>query len=270
MNNIEKKLDKQTLRKSWLYWMMYNLSSMSFERMESYGFCHSMIPVIKKLYHTSEEQKQALKRHSAFYNTEPQLGCVVNGIVAGLEEQAAAGEPVEEVISGLKVGLMGPLAGIGDSMIPGMLIPILLSIGMGLAAGGSMLGPIFYIITYNLIIVFGSYYLFMKGYQMGTDSIELLVGEKANKIKEAFGILGVTIMGGITANYVNMSTKLQYVSGNVHLDIQKMLDGVFPKMLPLGLVILVWYLMTNKNVSPIKMMLSLVAIATVGVVLGVL
>ena len=161
------------------------------------------------------------------------------------------------------------MAGIGDSMIPGMLVPILLSIGMGLAAGGSMLGPVFYIVAYNLIVVFRSYYLYMKGYQLGTDSVHLLVGEKATKIKEAFAILGTTVMGGIAASYVGLGTKLGYENGSVKINVQTMLDGIFPKLLPLILVLVTWYLMSKKNVPPTKMMLYLLVAAIIGVVIGI-
>ena len=229
-----------------------------------------MIPVIKKLYDDPEEQKDALRRHSMFYNTEPQIGAIVNGIAVGMEEKKANGEPIDdEVINALKVGLMGPLAGIGDSMIPGLLIPVLLSIGMGLAQGGSILGPLFYIITFNLIVVLGSYFLFMKGYELGLDAVTLLVGEEATKIKEALALLGITIVGGIAASYVNLSTVLGYVNGNVNISVQSMLDGIFPKLLPLIVVLVSWYLMSKKNVSAVKMMLILLAVAIIGVIIGV-
>ena len=132
----ERTLTRKDLRRCWRAWMMHNLSSMSFERLESFGFCLSMLPVAKKLYPDAAQRTEMLRRHASFYNTEPQIGAIVNGMVLGLEEKKANGEPIDgETINTLKVGLMGPIAGIGDSMIPGMLIPILLSIGMALAAG---------------------------------------------------------------------------------------------------------------------------------------
>lgn len=133
----ERTLTRKDLRRCWRAWMMHNLSSMSFERLESFGFCLSMLPVAKKLYPDIGQRTEMLRRHASFYNTEPQIGAIVNGMALGLEEKKANGEPIDgETINTLKVGLMGPIAGIGDSMIPGMLIPILLSIGMALAAGG--------------------------------------------------------------------------------------------------------------------------------------
>ncbi|HHQ4443791.1 TPA: PTS system mannose/fructose/sorbose family transporter subunit IID [Aeromonas veronii] len=157
-------LTSRDLRACWRSWMMYNLSSMSFERLESFGFCLGMMPALKKLYPGKAERMEAMKRHASFYNTEPQIGAIINGLAVGLEEKRANGEKIDgETINTLKVGLMGPIAGIGDSMIPGMLVPILLSIGMALAAGGSVLGPLFYIISFNAIAITGSYMLFIPG-----------------------------------------------------------------------------------------------------------
>jgi len=168
-----KKLDKKTLRKSWFSWYVGNLSSMSYEWLESFGFAVSMIPVIKKLYGgDKEEEIAALKRHAAFYNTEPQLGAVINGIACGMEEERANGADIDdEVINGIKLGLMGPLAGIGDAMVPGMFIPLLLSIAIGLSAGGSPVGAIFYMITYLVSITAISYFVFMKGYTLGRNPL---------------------------------------------------------------------------------------------------
>ncbi|KHE15238.1 PTS fructose transporter subunit IID [Aeromonas hydrophila] len=263
-------LTLKDLRACWRAWMMYNLSSMSFERLESFGFCLGMMPALKKLYPGKAERTEAMKRHASFYNTEPQLGAIINGLAVGLEEKRANGERIDgETINTLKVGLMGPIAGIGDSMIPGMLVPILLSIGMALAAGGSVLGPLFYIISFNAIVITGSYMLFMKGYRMGTGSVEALVSSESVKLREALSLLGVFVMGGVAASYVNLSTGLDFVtSDGVNIQLQAMLDGIFPKLMPLLVVLGTWYLMARRNVSPVKAMLGLLVVAFVGVAVG--
>ncbi|RZR31011.1 PTS system mannose/fructose/sorbose family transporter subunit IID [Vibrio vulnificus] len=263
-------LDKKDLKKCWRAWMMYNLSSMSFERLESFGFCLGMLPALKKLYPNQEDRKEAMKHHASFYNTEPQLGAIINGMAVGMEEKKANGEPIDgETINTLKVGLMGPVAGIGDSMIPGMLVPILLSIGMALAAGGSMLGPIFYIVAFNAIAIIGSYQLFMKGYKMGAGSVEMLVSHRSTKIREALSLLGVFVMGGVAASYVNLGTGLEFATKDgVDINVQMMLDGIFPKLLPLTVVLGTWFAMAKKGLSPVKAMLSLVVISFIGVAIG--
>ncbi len=181
----------------------------------------------EKLYPDAAQRTEMLRRHASFYNTEPQIGAIVNGMALGLEEKKANGEPIDgETINTLKVGLMGPIAGIGDSMIPGMLIPILLSIGMALAAGGSILGRCS--IPSPGIIIPGSWFLFLKGYKMGSGSVEMLVSSQSTRLREALSLLGVFVMGGVAASYVKLATGLEFVTKDgVNIHVQQMLDGIF-------------------------------------------
>lgn len=269
MPNLESKslLDKKTLDKSYIRWMMYCLSSSSYEFLEAFGFAYAMEPVLKKLYANSPaEYKAAMKRHSVFYNTEPQLGAVVNGITVGLEEQRAEGNGNidGEFINSLKIGLMGPLAGIGDSMIPGMLIPILLSIGLSLSGGGSILGALFYIVAYNLIMVFGSRYLYYKGYSLGAKSVDLFVGNTAKKVTAAITVLGTVVTGGVAASYVKIPLPIIIKMAHSTIDVQKTLDNIFPSLVPLITVIVSWYFMSKKHVTPLRLILAYFVIAFVG------
>lgn len=267
----ERILTRKDLRRCWRAWMMHSLSSVSFERMESFGFCLSMLPVAKKLYPNAGQRMEMLRRHASFYNTEPQIGAIVNGMVLGLEAKKANGETIDgETINTLKVGLMGPIAGIGDSMIPGMLIPILLSIGMALAAGGNILGPLFYTVAWLGIILPGSWFLFLKGYKMGSGSVEMLVSSKSTRMREALSLLGVFVMGGVAASYIKLSSGLEFITKDgVNIHLQQMLDGIFPQLLPLGVVLGTWFLMAKRGVSPVKAMALLLALAASGVATGV-
>jgi D-glucosaminate PTS system EIID component len=267
-----KKLDKGTLRKSWLIWTFSNLASMSFEWLETFGFATSMIPVIKKLYGgNKEEEIKALKRHSAFYNTEPQLGAVVNGIICGLEEERANGANIDdEMINSIKLGLMGPIAGIGDAMIPGMYIPLLLSIAIGLSEGGSPVGAIFYAITYLVTILALTYFIFLKGYELGTKSVDLIVGEVAMRARSAFNLLGSIVVGGVAASFVVVKTGLVINTGaETSINVMDTLNGIFPNILGLILVLITWWLMSKKKMSPLKTMGILLIVALIGTALRV-
>ena len=153
----EKKLSKKALNKSFRNWYYGHLTCFSQEHMQTFGYLCAMLPLVEELYETKEEQKKAMDTYTAFFNTEPQVGSVIVGITAGLEEARANGnEDVDsETINGLRAGLMGPIAGIGDSLLVGTLIPILLGIALGLSSGGSIVGPIFYIVAWNLIVTLG-------------------------------------------------------------------------------------------------------------------
>jgi mannose/fructose/N-acetylgalactosamine-specific phosphotransferase system component IID len=290
-----KKLSKKTLNSSFWRWYYGNLTCFSHEHMQTFGYMWSMLPIIQELYESKEEQKQKLQTYYPFFNTEPQIGAIVVGITAGLEEARANGadDIDDEMINGIRAGLMGPLAGIGDSLIVGTYIPILLGIALGLAEGGSAIGPIFYIIVWNITIVLFMKFIYNKGYELGGTAVEVIVGEKATAARESVIVLGQVIVGAMAASWVNITTSLSINNGQVEatksidvfedgaivtktvkvmedsiISIQEKLDGAFPGVLTLLFVLLCWWLMAKKAVSPVKVMLLMVIVAFVGVFIG--
>ena len=266
-----KTLSKKTLTKSFNHWFYGNLTCFSQEHMQTFGYMLSMLPVIKELYDTNEERTQKLKTYSTFFNTEPQVGSVVVGITTGMEEARANGEDVDdETINGIRAGLMGPLAGIGDSLVVGTLLPILLGIALGLSGGGSPLGAIFYILVWNIGMYLLMRFMYFKGYELGRRAVEVLVGEKANAIRESIIMLGTMVIGGVTASWINITTSFKMLNseGGVIVDLQKTLNDVYPSLLSAVFVLICWYLLSKKRMSPLLVMLILVAVAFVGVLVG--
>ena len=266
-----KKLSRKALNRSFLNWFYGHLTCFSQEHMQTFGYMLSMLPIVEDLYDTNEAQTKNLMTYSTFFNTEPQVGSVVVGITAGMEEARANGEDVDdETINGIRAGLMGPLAGMGDSLVVGTLLPILLGIAMGLSGGGSVLGPIFFILVWNIGMFLIMRFLYFKGYELGGKAVEYLVGEKANAIREAIIMLGTMVIGGVTAMWINIETSFQMLNseGGVIVDLQSTLDSVYPKILSPVFVILCWYLLSKKRMSPVVVMLILVAVAFVGVLVG--
>lgn len=268
---MENTLSKKELRSIWRRWGFTHLSSMSYEKLQAHAWAYSYIPFAEKYYKNDPEAKRRLfLRHSMFYNTEPQTGQLINGIVASLEEKIALGADVpEEMPINIKTTLMGPLAGIGDSIIQGIIVPILLSIAMGLAAVGNPLGPLFYLVSYGIIGPLISYICFMNGYRLGVNAIDVIVGENAKRITDAFNILGVMVVGGLAASNIALTTALEIPMGEEVQALQTVLDGIFPKILPLAMVLLAWYLLTSKQMTATKVILVLTVISAVGVIIGV-
>ncbi len=266
-----KKLSKKALNKSFLNWFYGHLTCFSQEHMQTFGYMLAMLPILQDLYETNEEQTEKMQTYTAFFNTEPQVGSVVVGITAGMEEARANGEAVDsETINGIRAGLMGPLAGIGDSLVVGTVIPILLGIALSLSGGGSPLGAIFYILVWNIGMFLIMRLLYFKGYEMGGKAVEFLVGEKANAIREAIVMIGTMVIGGVTASWVSINTAFKMVgsNGETIVDLQSTLDTVYPHILSALFVLLCWWLMSKKKMSPIVVMLILVVIAFVGVLVG--
>lgn len=257
-----RKVSKKALTKSFHNWYYGNLTCFSQEHMQTFGYLVSMLPIVEDLYDNKDDQTQALQTYSAFFNTEPQIG----SMTVGLEEARANGQPIDDdTINGIRAGLMGPLAGIGDSLIVGTLIPILLGIAMGLAEGGNPLGPIFYIVVWNLLAYFGMRFAYFRGYKLGGDAVEALVGPDATALREAIVLVGTMVIGAVAATWVSISTALQLPGGGT---LQGTFDGIYPKLLPLIFTVFCWWLMAKKKVSPIITMLILLAIAFVGACVG--
>ena len=267
----QKKLKKSTLFKSYINWSFFHLASLGFERMEAFGFLHSMMPIIKELYgNNKEEELKALTRHAVFYNVEPILGTVVPGIVAALEENRANGAVIDDaMINGVKVGLMGPLSGIGDSFFQGLMCPILLSIGISLAVDGSPVGPLFYIISMFSFIVFFSYFVFFRGYKLGIESVGLFLGDNSKRVQEAFTVLGLIVTGAIGAKFVSLALNINILSDG-SVTVQTFLNNLFPSLLPLLLMVTTWFLIVKKRVKPTTLILVYVALAFAGSLAGIL
>ncbi len=269
---MEKKLSKKTLLKSFHNWYYGHLTCFSQEHMQTFGYLCSMLPVVEELYDDEDEKAKAMETYTAFFNTEPQLGSVIVGMTAGLEEARANGsEDMDgETINGLRAGLMGPVAGIGDSLIVGTVIPILLGIAMGMSTGGSPLGAIFYIIVWNLFAYFGMKFLYFKGYRLGGKAVDFLIGAQGEAIRDSVSVLGGIVIGAVSATWVNVQTSLELLNdaGEPYLVLQDKLNEVFPGSLTAVFIVLCWYLMAKKRMSPIKVMLLLVVIALAGVLVG--
>jgi mannose/fructose/N-acetylgalactosamine-specific phosphotransferase system component IID len=266
----KKKLSQAALKKSFRNWAYGNLTCFSQEHMQTFGYLVAMLPIVDELYDNDEDKVKSLRTYTTFFNTEPQIGTLVVGLTAGLEEARANGEPLDdETINGIRAGLMGPLAGLGDSIIVGTFIPILLGIALGLSTGGSVLGPLFYIVAWNLIMYFGMKYAYNQGYTMGGAAVEALVGPQSAALRSSIVMVGTMVIGAVAATWISISTSLKFqFSAKSAFVLQDTLDNIFPKALNFFFVWLCWWLMTKKKISPTVVMLILVVIAFVGVLVG--
>ncbi|MCH4207409.1 MAG: PTS system mannose/fructose/sorbose family transporter subunit IID [Solobacterium sp.] len=273
----KKTITKATLNKSFWRWWYGNLTCFSHEHMQTFGYMWSMLPIIQELYSTKEEQAEKLRTYYPFFNTEPQIGSIVVGITAGLEEARANGatDIDDEMINGIRAGLMGPLAGIGDSLIVGTYIPVLLGIALGFSTGGSVAGILFYIVVWNATSIWFQKWIYGKGYSLGGNAVEVIVGDKATALRESVIILGQVIVGAMAACWVNITTSVKLTESydaatgtTTPVMLQDKLDGAFPGILTMLFVLLCWWLMAKKKVSPIKVMLIMIIVAFVGVLIG--
>ena len=261
---------KKDLRRSFLRWYMSAEISNSFERLQSISFCYSMIPVLRKLYPDRDAFKAALKRELQFFNTEAIWGTPIHGITIAMEEEKARGEDIpDSAITGIKTGLMGPLAGIGDTITWGMLKTIIYGIGCTMAATGNIMGALITVI-FPLVTFLISGYLFNMGYHVGRESVNTIL--HAGWVKELIlgtGIVGMFMMGALSAGFVKLELAAVIpVSGGGAIAIQDSLNSLVPGLLPLLIVFGIYSVIKRKKVNYGIISLAILLVSLAGSFIG--
>lgn len=271
MAELKKQLDKKTLVKAWA--LTYSSETCyNYERLQALGNTNQMITVVRKLYDTEEEQVEALKKYMVFFNTEPSwMGTVIHGITISMEEQIANGAEITgEDINALRTGLMGPMAGIGDTVSQGIAYPILAGIACSLALAGNIAGPIIFEIAYKILMLGMGYAMYMMGYKQGKSAIlKILSAGTLNKITEIFSIVGLMVVGNMAATRVTIKTPIAFKIGQVAINFQNILDSLLPGMLPLLATLLVWKLL-NKKVKATYIIVILFVVGIIASLTGIL
>ena len=272
--------------------------SWNYERMQNLGWAYSLIPAIKRLYTKKEDQAAALERHLEFFNTHPYVAAPILGVTLALEEEKANGASIDDAaIQGVKIGMLGPLAGIGDPVFWFTVRPILGALGASLAASGNIIGPLLFFVLWNAIRMAFLWYTQELGYKAGSEITKDMSGGILQDITKGASILGMFIIGVLVKQWVNIGFKIALpsttltdpkayveipngpVTGEKLVEIlnrapgvnlgpvkqntlQGQLDSLIPGLLGLLLTFLCMWLL-KKKVSPI---IIIVALFIVGIV----
>jgi len=252
-------LSRKDLLKTWWRWVCWAQRCYNYERLMGLGFCQAISAVVEKLFTDKEERAQTLTRHMRFYNTENNWGAMILGVTCALEEERATGQPVTtDVIDNMKSALMGPLAGIGDSITQSIVKVILLGISIDLATQGNVLGPIFYVVGFTVYALAVSYFTFFSGYHMGRGAVtKLLSSELTKSVTDALKIVSMIVIGALAAGNIKANVIVSGTFGGSEVVLQNVLDSILPKMLPLAVLALVIYLLKTKKKSSIFVLITL-------------
>lgn len=278
--------------------------SWNYERMQNGGWAYSLIPALKKLYPNKDDASAALKRHLEFFNTHPYIAAPILGVTLALEEERANGAQIDDAaIQGVKVGMMGPLAGIGDPVFWFTVRPILGAIAASLATGGSVIAPLFFFLVWNVVRIAFLWYTQEFGYQKGSEITKDLSGGILQTITKGASILGMFVMGILVQRWTNINfpmviskvkmaegafikfpegavngAQLQEVltamNGGVALSPEKVttlqdnLNQLIPGFAALLLTFLCMWLL-KKKVNPIAIIFGLFAVGIIGHVVGI-
>ena len=299
--NNEKRINLSENARKKVWWRHQFLQgSWNYERMQNGGWAFSIIPAIKELYTKKEDQVEALKRHLEFYNTHPYVSSPVMGVTLAMEEERANGTPIDDAaINGVKVGMMGPLAGVGDPVFWFTVRPILGALGASLALSGNPVGPLLFFVLWNLIRMVFEWKTQEMGYKAGSQITKDLSGGLLGRITLMASILGMFIIGALVQRWVSVKFAIDvsaikqqpgsYIDwaslpagaegiqsalkqfsdiGPTALDpikvtsLQQNLDSLIPGLVPLLLTLGICKLL-KKNISPITIILALFLIGIV-------
>ena len=297
-------LSKSDRKKVW--WRSQFLQgSWNYERMQNLGWAYSLIPAIKKLYTTKEDQAAALERHLEFFNTHPYVAAPIMGVTLALEEERANGVEIDDAaIQGVKIGMMGPLAGIGDPVFWFTVRPILGALGASLAASGNLVGPLLFFFGWNAIRMAFLWYTQEFGYKAGSEITKDMSGGILKDITKGASILGMFILAVLVQRWVSINftvnlpgkqlaegayinfpegavtgSELKGILGQalsgLSLDsvqpqtLQGQLNSLIPGLMGLLLTFLCMWLL-KKKVSPITIILALFAVGIAARYFGIM
>lgn len=224
-------------------------------------FLMSLAPVLDELYKDNDEERiAAYVRHTQYFNCQQTGTVFLIGMAYGLEKQHAAGKIPGSAVQDVKLSLMGPLAGILDPIYMTVIRVIAAGIGMSLAATGSLLGPIVFFLIYGGTQFFGKYFGIRLGYTLGDKALEKLFGSGLVKqLTSAASILGLMMMGCMTSTTVKADLAWIINAGTVSVDVQAVLDSIFPGLLSVIITLVVMKLVKNK-VSVMSLCLWIIGI----------
>ena len=277
MANKEQKglIPQSALFRAAMIWETWVQTCYNYERMMGMACAHTFLPVVKYLYPNDKaKQIDLMTREMEFFNVHPEFGSCILGLAISLEEEKAMGKDIpNEFITNIKTSLMGPLAGVGDTIWQGVLIPILLAfcIDITLSGDGNVWGAIAYAVLMLVITYAFSYFNFMFGYRAGSSAImDFLEKGLLNKLLKGASIMGCMVMGGLIVNYVSVKCGIVITTSGSTFSLQESLfDAVLPNILPLGVTMGVYGLMQKKWTS-VKIILAIVLVGIVGGLLNIL
>lgn len=260
-------LDKLFVRGTWSLQLCWN-----YEAMQGLGYCWAMLPTLKKVYKDRpEDLHKAINLHMTFFNTEPTMSAVILGANTALEEERGVSNP--DAIIGLKTGLMGPFAGIGDTIFHTIFRAVFWAMAAQMAMAGN-----YWMMFLTVFAAIGRLFLrrwFVHvGYREGK-RVAMNLADSMKTFTEASGILGLTVVGALIASIVNVRTAISFYIGTdyagnvVSQSLQDLLNSIVPSIIPLSVVLVCYWLLGKKWMTPARLMLILVIAGIVGHNIGV-
>ena len=247
-------------------WAMLPQIAWNYETMQGASVALALGPALKKIYGNNPDiLKEKLHSHFKFFNTQPYMGGLVMGATLAVEESGE--DTTGESATAIKTGLMGPLAGVGDSIFFVIPLTILGAISAYMALEGSAMGILISII-YGFALLTLRYFLFNMGYIQGSKFVTTLAGQ-LELITNAANILGLTVIGALIASTVKLYTPAVVSAGEASVEVQKIFDMMMPNFLPAAFVLFVYWLLGREKMTTVKVIAIVLIISIIGCSLNI-
>ena len=255
-----RKLNRKDLWKTYWYAMSIE-NGCNYKNQEGPGFTQGLIPCIEKVYDNADDKRAAYRRHMEFFNTESKAASLAVGIAAAMEERNALyGDINPSSINAMKASLMGPLAGIGDSLIHGTARPIFAGIGCSIAmASGytSLAGTLLFVLIMSIICFGARYVLLFKGYEKGVEFVAgMQNGGYLEMLTTLAGTAAFVVCGGFIPSLISIKLAVEYNFEDTVISLQTFLDGLIPGFLPVLFTLLMFWLVTRKKIPVVPLMIG--------------
>lgn len=264
------KINNKELRR--VFWRSFQMEfSWNYERQMNLAFIYALMPVLKKLYTNKNDLVNALKRHLVFFNTTPHIVTLILGITVAMEEKNSHLKNNDaSSIDNVKTSLMGPLAGLGDSFFWGTLRLIATGIGTSLALQGNILGPILFLLVFNIPHLLIRYFFIFWGYRLGTDVLQRIAQNgMMEKLTYGASIMGLMVIGAMTASLIDITIPISFGAGAAKTQIQNVINDIMPALLPMISFSIVYWLLGRKT-KPLTIIAGMTVVGILGSWIGLL
>jgi len=250
-----------------------NMIQMSWEQMsgQAKGLVYILSPFLEEIYKDDpEELEKAYKRHFKYFNCTPNLGGFIIGLIYAMEKTRGRDKSISgEAISDVRIALCGPLAGVGDTLCQNVLKILVAGLTMGLAAQGNVLGPVLFMLLYGGILYFIWKYTTFLGYSTGTKFLDkVFESGLINSVTKATTVLGLSMVGAMTASIVSFKFNWVVAMGETTINIQEIIDSIFPGLLAIALTFGVLFLVKRKF-KVVNIVYGIMALCLVFAFLGI-
>ena len=259
-------LDKKDITRAGIRWMLMPVCIFNYETQLAPAVVFTLSPALRKIYPNDEEYVAALNNHYKYYNSQPYLSALILGAALAVEEQE--GIKGMDAVQNIKTGLMGPLAGIGDTLFWVLLPTIFGSIAAYSALEGSMTG-VWIMLIYAIAVFLVRIQFFSLGYSAGQKIITQF-GAELNIFTEAASVLGLTVVGALIPSVISVTTPITFTSGEVVTTLQTTLDAIMPGMLPVICTAVAYFLLNKKKVKMTWVILFTLVFSIIAYALGIL